>query len=437
MSVASRCLLPVLRHALGSPTAAGLTDAELLERYSCKQDEAAFEFLVLRYATLVQRACNEVVRDRHDAEDAFQATFLILARKSAAIRGHESLAAWLYRVALRVALRVQAGLRRRRAASVDLDGLPLPPDVQGIDPELSRFVHEEVQRLPVKYRTPIILCYFQGRTHEQAARELNWPIGTVAGRLSRARDLLRRRLTRRGVGITTITLTAVLSSHVAAAVPTRLILCTLHAARLFASGQAAGVVSPHLISLTEGVLRIMFLSKIKTVAAMLLVAFGLLAGGLGWWATQLRAEELREVRAAAVATANAALAPAQVVEEAVRETEEADDDLTIKNAPPVVVRTVPESGATDVNASVNELRVTYSKDMTDQSWSWSTASANTSPKTTGKPRYANDKRTAILPVKLEPGKTYAIWLNSERFQNFKDADGNPAVPYLLIFQTKK
>ena len=113
------------------------------------------------------------------------------------------------------------------------------------------------------------------------------------------------------------------------------------------------------------------------------------------------------------------------------------EDVTPETAPPVVVKTVPEAGKTDVDPKLTEIKVTFSKDMQDGSWSWSTLSEETFPKVDGKPKYLADKRTCVLPVKLEPGKTYAIWVNSEQFTNFKDADGRSAVPYLLVFKTKK
>ena len=111
-------------------------------------------------------------------------------------------------------------------------------------------------------------------------------------------------------------------------------------------------------------------------------------------------------------------------------------EITLESAPPVVVRTVPEAGAGDVDPGTKEIRVTFSRPMQDGSWSWSTASKETFPQTTGTPRYLEDRRTGVLPVKLEPGRTYAIWLNSQRFRNFKGANGEPAVPYLLVFKTK-
>ncbi len=113
------------------------------------------------------------------------------------------------------------------------------------------------------------------------------------------------------------------------------------------------------------------------------------------------------------------------------------EDVSVQSMPPVVVKTVPQSGDTAVDATqVKEIRVTFSKNMTDGSWSWTTASKDTVLPSEGNPRYEADKRTCVVKVKLEPGKTYATWLNTERFHGFADADGHPAVPYLLIFQTK-
>jgi len=113
------------------------------------------------------------------------------------------------------------------------------------------------------------------------------------------------------------------------------------------------------------------------------------------------------------------------------------DDVTLESVPPVVVKTVPQAGAGDVDPKLKEIKVTFSKDMADGSYSWSTLSEESFPKVNGKPKFLADKRTAVLPVKLEAGKTYAIWVNSEKFTNFKDADGKPAIPYLLVFRTKK
>ena len=113
------------------------------------------------------------------------------------------------------------------------------------------------------------------------------------------------------------------------------------------------------------------------------------------------------------------------------------DDVTLESVPPVVVKTVPEAGSGEVDPKLTEIKVTFSKDMQDASWSWVTLSKESFPKMDGKPKYLADKRTCVLPVKLEPGKTYAIWVNTEKLVNFKDPDSRSAVPYLLVFRTKK
>jgi hypothetical protein len=113
------------------------------------------------------------------------------------------------------------------------------------------------------------------------------------------------------------------------------------------------------------------------------------------------------------------------------------DEPTLQSVPPVVVRTVPEAGAAAVDSGLTEIKVTFSKEMQDGAWSWVTLPEPSFPKMSGQPKYQADKRTCVLPVKLEPGKTYALWINSEKYRNFKDNDGQAAVPYLLVFQTKK
>lgn len=113
------------------------------------------------------------------------------------------------------------------------------------------------------------------------------------------------------------------------------------------------------------------------------------------------------------------------------------EEVTLASVPPVVVKTVPEAGASEVDPKLTEISVTFSKEMTDGQWSWSTMTADSFPKVGGDPKFEKDKKTCVLPVKLEPGKTYAIWVNSAKFTGFKDSDGHPAVPYLLVFKTKK
>ena len=180
-------------------TLSGLGDGQLLERYLTRGDEAAFEALVNLHGPMVLGLCRRVLRDPRDIEDAFQATFLILVRKAPTIRDRGLLSNWLYGVAYRVARRARTNTLRRRdreiaVANLEAPAAPEAADSLGIGPVLD----QELNRLPRKYRVPLILCYLEGHTHDQAAEELECPVGTVRSRLARGRDLLRRRLTSRG-----------------------------------------------------------------------------------------------------------------------------------------------------------------------------------------------------------------------------------------------
>ena len=183
-------------------TIVGLGDAQLLDRFASRRDEAAeiaFAALVERHGPMVLRVCREVLRDPHEAQDAFQATFLILARKSASIRRRDSLGPWLHGVALRVSACARSAAARRRTHErrrAEITTPLLGPTDGG---EEGAMLHEEIGRLPEKYRTPVVLCYLEGLTHDQAAQKLRWPVGTVRSRLSGARERLRSRLVRRGV----------------------------------------------------------------------------------------------------------------------------------------------------------------------------------------------------------------------------------------------
>ena len=188
-------------------TASGLSDRQLLERFASRRDasaEAAFEVLVLRHGPMVLRVCRNVLGDPTDAQDAFQATFLVLVRRCGSIRRLESLGSWLYGVACRVAARARVEAARRRAAERRgaLRVVQAVDPSEGGEPDRAEFgpvIQEEVRRLPEKYRAVVVLCYWQGLTQEQAATQLGCPLGTVRSRLARARNLLHRRLTRRGL----------------------------------------------------------------------------------------------------------------------------------------------------------------------------------------------------------------------------------------------
>jgi RNA polymerase sigma factor (sigma-70 family) len=170
-----------------------LSDAALLQRFRAGREEVAFALLVQRHGPMVLGVCRRVLGDRHEAEDAFQATFLVLLRRAGAIHRREALGGWLHRVAYRVAARARDGLARRRTADLRA---PLPaasPDPADVTAwaELRRALEDELHRLPAKYRVPLVLCCLEGKTHEQAGRELRWPKSSVTARLDRARQLLR------------------------------------------------------------------------------------------------------------------------------------------------------------------------------------------------------------------------------------------------------
>jgi RNA polymerase sigma factor (sigma-70 family) len=238
--MASQTLVGLLRYLcrLGSTNASDeQSDARLLQQFVAQRDEAAFATLLERHGPLVLGVCRHVLGNTHDTEDAFQATFLILARKAASIRRQQSLAAWLHRVAANVSRTARANASRRRAheRQAALLAQPTPAGDEAF-PDWRPLLHEEVDRLPEKYRVPIVLCYLEGQTHDQAARQLGWPLGTVKGRLARARHLLRARLARRGLTLSAGALGAALAQGPApAAVPAALLALTLRAALAFAA----------------------------------------------------------------------------------------------------------------------------------------------------------------------------------------------------------
>ncbi len=257
--------------------AAGLTDGQLLEDYISRRDEAAFAALVRRHGPMVWGVCRRVLRNHHDAEDAFQATFLVLVRKAASIASRELLANWLYGVAHQTALKARATAAKRKGRERQVTEMPEPAVVeQDLWNDLQPLLDQELSRLPDKYRVVIVLCDLEGKTRKEAARQLGCPEGTVAGQLVRARAMLAKRLTQRGVALSGGVLAAVLARQ-AAGVPTTVVSS---AANSFAAGQAAatGPVSVKVAALTEGVLKAMMMSKLKAVIAVVLVLGFLVTG---------------------------------------------------------------------------------------------------------------------------------------------------------------
>jgi RNA polymerase sigma factor (sigma-70 family) len=266
-----------------SQDAERVSDAQLLERFVNRRDEAAFELLVWRHEHLVLSVCRRVLHDLHDAEDAFQATFLALVRRGKSISKRDSLASWLYRVAYRVAVRARSRTgRREKHLGID------PPAAPGHDPadgtawqEARRVLDEEVCRLPEKYRVPIILLYLEGKSYDEVARQLGCPRGTVSTWLTRAREVLRRRLVRRGVTLSAGSLALFLAEQGATAAPAALVGATVQAALWCAAGKAtAGVLSAQVAALTKGVLQAMFLTRLK-IAAVVVLTLTLAGTGVG------------------------------------------------------------------------------------------------------------------------------------------------------------
>jgi RNA polymerase sigma factor (sigma-70 family) len=275
--MASRPLQTVidhLRRAVTGEQPGDLTDAQLLDAFVRRGDEAAFELLVWRHAAMVLAACRRVLRDRHEAEDAFQATFLVFVRKAACIGKGDSVGSWLHRVASRIALRARSRAAKRPRGPLTGEDVPArAASDEVLWRDLRPVLEEEVERLPEKYRRPFVLCYLEGHTNEQAARQLGCPKGTVLSRLVRGRERLRTRLARRGVVLSGGLLATILMSKAAtASVPAALVRLTVKAAIPFAAGNAAaGLVSARTAAWTEGALNAMFMTRLKMSAAIALV----------------------------------------------------------------------------------------------------------------------------------------------------------------------
>ncbi len=258
---------------------AGLTDGQLLERYVRSHKSTALAALVSRHAPMVWGVCRRVLRRHQDAEDAFQATFLVLVRKAASIVSKELVANWLYGVAHQTAVKARATTAKRYTREKQMTAMPEPAtEQQEPEDDLHLLLDRELSRLPDKYRAVLVLCDLEGKTRKEAARHFRLPEGTVASRLATARTMLAKRLARQGLPVSgVVALAAVLAPKGASAsVPSAVTASTIEAAALFAAGQATapGVLSVKAVALAEGVLKTMLLTKLKIATALLLaVAF--------------------------------------------------------------------------------------------------------------------------------------------------------------------
>ena len=273
-----------LERLWSSGTLTGLSDSQLLNRYVDGRGrdsaaEAAFRELVDRHGPMVLAVCRQLLRHRHDADDAFQATFLVLVRKACSIRVDESLAPWLSSVAYRTARRAREVAGRYRpmdAERLEEPASPAPDDTYHYD--LRPLLLEELERLPGKFREVIVLCHLEGKSHEEAARLLRWPVGTVSSRLSRGRRLLKTRLERRGMEVAPALLAANWLAGTPAAPAPALLESTVAAAVGPASAPGVSVL---VLSLAQGVLKTMWLRKLRTITLVALLIGGA-TGGLVW-----------------------------------------------------------------------------------------------------------------------------------------------------------
>jgi RNA polymerase sigma factor (sigma-70 family) len=275
------------------------TDAELLERFLTRHEESAFAELVQRHGPMVLGLCRRVLRNQHDAEDAFQATFLVLARKGGSIRRPGSLASWLFHVAQRVARRARANADRRRLREAQIASPETCSNPESTEADTRAILADELSRLPEKYRQAVVLCYLEGRTHAEAARDLGATAGAITGNLRRARDLLRQRLRRRGLDLASGTVVGLLVQDVAA-VPAALEATTARAGLSFVADGAAGLVGSQVFTLAQGTLKTMARGKILAAISLVLT---ILATGAGLFSRQAPADkpqvtEVREVVAA-------------------------------------------------------------------------------------------------------------------------------------------
>ena len=256
-------------------------DQELLGRFIEHTDEAAFTALVQRHGDMVLGVCRRVLHDAHHADDAWQATFLVLARKAASVRQRQSVGSWLHGVAFHAAANLKRDLARRRVH----ERLAIGQHTAGAAAESWRdewyILDEELQRLPERLKMPLVLCYLQGKTQDEAARELGWSTGTLRGRLNRGRRLLRLRLTRRGLTLSTALAATLLASESGwASLRSALPAAVARAAVLSARGQVvAGLISPTILTLAEGVLQAM--KTKQQIGIVLLMILSLMTLGVG------------------------------------------------------------------------------------------------------------------------------------------------------------
>ena len=274
------------------------SDYDLMKRFVASRDEEALTALVRRHGPMVYHLCCRVLRNEHDAEDAFQATFLVFARKAHTLRTLESVGNWLYGVAYRTALkaRTAAARRSRQEAAAPLRSVAEPLAELTVH-EAQTIVEQELARLPDKYRSPLVLCCLEGMTRDEAAQQLGWSPSLLKSRLEQARELLRNRLVRRGMTLTSGLFSAgLLGTTAQAGLARALVDATVHGAALVAAGGSGGMfVSAQARALSEGVLKAMWLTKLKAFAVVCLILVPAVLGVSGALISMRAAEKPDQV----------------------------------------------------------------------------------------------------------------------------------------------
>lgn len=436
VSVLSQLRRVILRHSDG-----GSSDGQLLDRFIHQRDETAFEVLVWRYGPMVLGVARRVLHNLDDAEDILQATFLALVRQARAIRRREAISGWLYQVAYRLALRARQQKKKRSLGQVAIEDVAAPASSSGDQgQEEIRLLDEELQRLPEKYRIPLVLSYLQGMTNQEIAVRMTCPIGTVFTRLARGREMLRKRLIRRGVTLSAGFMGAALTpDRTIAALRAELVRGTIRAGRVFAEypGSAASVLSPNVITLAEGVEKMIAISRWKLVGVVLTV-FAIMGSGAGLLAWRGKLHEQQNATTAQEPQRSAS-APNAQAKAAQTDAPAAERDR------PKIVQVFPADGAVDVE-TITEIRIRFDRpmDQTSAMLIWDFPSkAGFRPR--ADMRYNEKTHEFLLPVRLSPGHTHSVSLNRQSFvrrddkdyEGFQSTEHITAKPYRWSFTTKK
>ncbi|MEO2087962.1 MAG: sigma-70 family RNA polymerase sigma factor [Gemmataceae bacterium] len=404
-------LLPRIAARLSAPD--DPPDSALLGRFAADRDADAFALLVARHGPMVLAVCRRVLGNAPDADDAFQAAFLVLVRRAGEVQRRDRLTGWLYVVAYRTATEARRLRARRVSRETPTGEVPdVPAEPAAPDADLPAIVERELAALPDHYRLAVALCDLDGRSRADVAVALGIPEGTLSSRLNAGRKLLASRLARCGYGLAAVGA----AGGSATAIPGPLVDAAVRT--------AVGTASPDIASVTEGVLHTMS-TKRKLLGWAVACLF--VAGAVGTTAVL------------AGGTTSPRPDDGKLIARKVNENKDDAGAKKVADAPPVVVKTVPAAGSENVDPGLKEVSVTFSKAMTDGSWTWATDQGRGAalPSGDNKPAFDKDKKTCTLAVKLEPDTTYAVWLNGGRFMSFVDADGTPSLPYLLVFRTGK